>query len=144
MALTAQGAAQCRRCYQPCQYWLVCKAEANRRESKWADFCAYRGRDPAVWVNLTRDMWNGPASGCPPGYWEGLAPPDLASEESANADRNADGWAAFITPVAASLIQRDIPLATLRSRLEQAVADGVVPALLASKLERKVKNALGL
>ncbi len=59
-------------------------AEAERRSSRWTDFCARPGLEPQKWLNLTADIWNGSPSNCPAGYWEGLAaeaPQELASRQ---------------------------------------------------------------
>lgn len=142
--LTDQGEAQKRRCFAPCEHWRTCAAERDRRGADYADFCAYQGQDPGVWLNLTHEVWDGPASGCPAGYWDGLAPVDTAAEMAAGETRAAEGLAARLAPVAARLIQRDIPLSTLQSRLEKAVADGLIGADAAARLEQKVRDALGI
>jgi len=137
MALTPQGRAQQRRCWQPCEHWRQCMAEARRRGSKWADFCAHPGLDPAVWLNLTPELWDGPAEGCPAGYWHGLRPVDLEAERAEADERMTEAEARRLAPVIAAL-EPGVDATTLEQKLGALVSAGLVKPETAARIEEKV------
>jgi len=137
MALSGQGAAHARRCYKPCEHWRVCMAEAKRRGSKWGDFCAYPGPEPSEWINLAPEFWEGPASNCPAGYWNGLDPVDLEAERAEAAERRAEAEARRLAPVIAAL-EPGIGAAGLQQKLGTLVGAGLLKPETAARIEEKI------
>lgn len=138
MALTAQGTAQHRRCIRErCEHWRVCFAEARRRGSKWADFCAFHGDRPGAWLNLTREFWEGGASNCPAGYWEGLPLPDLAAEAEAARLKKAAHQVKNVGPVVEEMIG-DLGATEIKARLDAVEARGYIEPEAKQEIENEL------
>jgi hypothetical protein len=143
--LTDEGQAQKTRCFAPCEHWRVCMAEAKRRGSDWADFCAYGGDDPAGWLNLTAELWDGPRSGCPAGYWDDVDPIDVAAQAAALRDTAEQDYARTAWKPWAQWVVRQVKarldLLQASPSISQAVKDTIAQQLTQLRHEALVQAA---
>jgi hypothetical protein len=138
MPLTPEGEAHMRRCMRDrCPHWIVSHGEAARRGTQWADFCAYHGTDPAAWIALNAERWQGPESNCPAGRWTGAPLPDLEAEAEQARLRKAGRQVRELGPVLEALLA-DQPVDVLCGHLERLEADG----LLEPEARRAVEDEL--